>query len=92
MLTYKKTNDIVDAHISGHREFLGGKYYQNGQFLMSGRKVPRTGGVIMALGESKQEILNILKEDPFYQHEVADYEVIEFLPSMTCEGMEMYRE
>ncbi|WP_460008194.1 YciI family protein [Methanogenium cariaci] len=91
MLTYKKTNDIVDAHISGHREFLG-KYYQNGQFLMSGRKVPRTGGVIMALGESKQEILNILKEDPFYQHEVADYEVIEFLPSMTCEGMEMYRE
>jgi hypothetical protein len=29
-------------------------------------------------GETRQKIDQLIKEDPFYQEEIADYEVIEF--------------
>jgi uncharacterized protein YciI len=36
----------------GARRFLK-KYYDAGNFLISGRQIPRTGGIIIAVGESR---------------------------------------
>ena len=47
-LTYVKPLEEVDKNIQEHMLFLD-KYYSSGKFLISGRKVPRTGGVIIAL-------------------------------------------
>jgi uncharacterized protein YciI len=79
-LTYVKPLAQVDALIPRHNEFLD-RHYAAGTFLLSGRKEPRTGGAIVAVGPSRQAVLELLEEDPFNMHGVATYEVIEFSPS-----------
>jgi uncharacterized protein YciI len=82
VLTYHKSLEEVDKHLSAHVEFLKTQYAK-GVFLASGRKNPRNGGVILALAADKAEIEAIIALDPFYIHDVATYEIIEFTPSMT---------
>jgi uncharacterized protein YciI len=57
---------------------------------MSGRKVPRTGGIIIADCADRAEIEAIMESDPFFIG-VAEYEIIEFVPSMTAEALEAFR-
>jgi len=57
------------------------KYYKQNVFVASGRKVPRTGGIILALAKSKEEVDRIISEDPFYIHKLAEFTVTEFLTS-----------
>ena len=79
-IEYKVDLPEVDKYISEHIEFLD-KFYNRGNFLASGRKVPRTGGIILATANSKEELNAILAEDPFYKANLANYEVTEFIPS-----------
>jgi uncharacterized protein YciI len=76
-LTYKVPLDHIDAHMPAHVKFLK-KYYAAGNFLISGRKIPRDGGIIVAVGESRQQIEAIIREDPFHARGLADFRVIEF--------------
>lgn len=76
-LTYLQPLEMVDQHMEEHTEFLN-RQYEARRFIVSGRKVPRTGGIILAKAESIEELKEILKEDPFYQHHIADYEITEF--------------
>mgnify|MGYP000628022598 CR=1 FL=1 len=86
-LTYKTELSEVDKHIEDHIAFLE-KYYANGNFIASGRKVPRTGGVILVQAPSKAEVEKIIQEDPFNIEGLANYEITEFLPSMTSKEFE----
>ena len=70
-LIYKADLEEIDAHMRAHMVFIR-KYYAAGNFLVSGRKIPRDGGIILAVGKSKQEIEGIMKEDPFCKHGLAD--------------------
>jgi uncharacterized protein YciI len=79
-LIYKADLADIDAHMTAHVRFLK-KYYASGHFLISGRKIPRDGGIILALGENRQEIQAIVEEDPFYEHGLADFRIIEFRAS-----------
>jgi len=63
-LVYKAPLADIDAHMAAHVIFLK-KYYASGDFLISGRKIPRDGGVILAVGKSRREIEAIIKDDPF---------------------------
>lgn len=49
-LTYLKSNEDADLFMEPHIEWVA-EGYSRGWFLASGRKVPRTGGVIFAKGE-----------------------------------------
>lgn len=90
-LTYVKPLEEVDAHLAEHVAYLQ-RQYRNGVFLASGRKVPRTGGIILARAADRQTLQRILAEDPFYHQRIADYEVVEFVPSMTASELTMLRE
>ena len=79
-IEYKVDLSEVDKLVSEHIEFLD-KFYNKGNFLVSGRKVPRTGGVILATASNKEELNSILAEDPFCKANLAHYEVTEFVPS-----------
>lgn len=79
-LTYKADLAQIDAQMPAHMRFLK-KYYASGHFLVSGRKIPRDGGVIVAVGDSREEIESIAREDPFCSRGLADYRVIEFRAS-----------
>jgi len=72
----------LDQHMTDHVKFLN-KYYKQGVFLTSGRKVPRTGGIILAIAKSKEEMETIIREDPFHIHQLAQFTVTEFLTSQT---------
>jgi uncharacterized protein YciI len=80
-LNYVKPLAEIEEFLQAHREFLE-RYYASGHFLLSGRKEPRTGGVILATAESKEEIESIVLQDPFKREQAAEYEIVEFLPSM----------
>jgi uncharacterized protein YciI len=79
-LIYKADLTEIDAHMAAHVVFLK-KYYASGNFLVSGRKIPRDGGIIVAVGKSRQQIEAIVAEDPFYKHRLADFRIIEFRAS-----------
>ena len=82
-LTYKTELSEVDKHIDAHITYLE-KYYAFGKFIASGRKVPRTGGIILINVSTKAEVDIIIKEDPFNIANVANYEVTEFIPTMAA--------
>lgn len=63
------------------------KHYQAGDFLVSGRRVPRTGGVILAKGDEPESVAAIVEEDPFVREGAATYEIVQFNPSQTAPGL-----
>jgi uncharacterized protein YciI len=79
-LNYIVPLEKLDAHMTEHVKYLH-KYYKQNVFVASGRKVPRTGGIILALAKSKEEVDRIISEDPFYIHKLAEFTVTEFLTS-----------
>ncbi|MBB6331473.1 uncharacterized protein YciI [Chryseobacterium sediminis] len=90
-LTYKSSIENVERLIPQHNIFLD-KHYESGRFIASGRKEPRTGGIIIANAKSKNEIEQIISEDPFYIHQVADYDITEFIPSKYNENFKLFIE
>src|ERR1700687_5274831 len=90
-LTYKARLTEIDAHMAAHVVFLK-KYYASGNFLVSGRKVPRDGGIIVAVGKSRQQIEAIVNEDPFHKHGLADFRIIEFRASQRADDIQKRME
>ena len=85
-LTYKTELERVDQFLNEHIDYLN-EQYELGHFLASGRKIPRTGGIILSNIESKSELEEILEKDPFKKNDLAIYELTEFVPSKTCEEL-----
>jgi uncharacterized protein YciI len=79
-LTYAKPIIEVEKYLSNHIAFLD-KYYNAKKFICSGRKNPRTGGIIFCNAQNINEVNAILSEDPFYKEKIASYEIIEFIPT-----------
>ena len=82
-LTYIKPLDEVEKFLEKHIDFLN-QYYTKGHFIASGRKNPRTGGIILMRAKNKDAVQEIIAHDPFYQNEIAQYEIIEFEASKYC--------
>ena len=86
-LTYKADLTEIDKHMTAHVRFLK-KYYASGNFLVSGRKIPRDGGIILAVGKSRQHIEAVIEEDPFYTRGLADFRIIEFRASQRADDIQ----
>jgi uncharacterized protein YciI len=89
-LTYLKPVEDIDALMPGHVEWLK-KGYADGLFIASGRRVPRTGGVILARSGDEQALRATLACDPFVIHGAARCDIVEFAPSMTAPGAEVLK-
>ena len=86
-LIYKAELPRIDAHMKAHVAFLK-KYYASGHFLVSGRKIPRDGGIILAVGKDRSEIEAIVREDPFVARGLADFRVVEFRASQQADDIQ----
>ena len=86
-LVYKADLAKIDAQMAAHVRFLK-KYYASGNFLVSGRKIPREGGIILAVGKNREQIQEILEEDPFFEHGLADFRIIEFRASQRADDIQ----
>ncbi|MGV1755520.1 MULTISPECIES: YciI family protein [Rhizobium] len=85
-LTYLKGNDEADKQMEPHMAWVK-EGYAKGWFLASGRKVPRTGGVIFARGE-RAELEAYVAADPFTIHGIASYDVQEIALTTVVDGLE----
>ena len=90
LLTYVRPLAAVDALMREHVAWLD-EQYAAGRFLVSGRRIPRTGGVIVARGDDRAEIEALAATDPFVAAGVATCEVIRFRASQTAPGLEGLR-
>ena len=84
ILTYKKPLEDVDRHLQAHRDYLA-EHYAAGDFIASGPQTPRVGGVIMITADNRAAVDTIISQDPFNINGIADYQIVEFTPTMFCE-------
>src|SRR5687768_9903093 len=62
LLSYVRPVEEVDALMRQHMAWVS-EQYDAGRFVVSGRQVPRTGGVIVARGDDRDEIERIAASD-----------------------------
>ena len=79
-ITYISEMSQIDKYLDAHIEYLD-RNYERGVFIASGRKVPRSGGIILAKARNRSELEEILNDDPFKIHNLADYELTVFVPT-----------
>lgn len=79
LVEFEDIEPALDAHIAFLEE-----NYAAGHFIVSGAKVPRTGGVIIATAGSLNELEQILEADPFKSQGLARYTITEFKAAMTA--------
>ncbi|HTO29128.1 MAG TPA: YciI family protein [Devosia sp.] len=88
-LTYVAPLEEVDRHVPAHMDWIKAGY-ASGTFLASGRKVPRTGGFVLAKGE-RAEIEALVATDPFMLAGVTRYDIAEVAVAFTAPGLEQLK-
>jgi uncharacterized protein YciI len=86
-LLYKVPLAEIDAAMTAHVRFLK-KHYASGTFLVSGRKIPRDGGIILAVGDSPEAIGAVMREDPFCARGLADVRIVQFRASQRADDIQ----
>ncbi len=74
---FQKPLDEVNRSLAPHSEWVK-RHYESGRFLVSGRREPPIGGIIVAQASSEQELREVLTTDPLQQMGLAEYEVFAF--------------
>ncbi|MFJ6615188.1 YciI family protein [Streptomyces sp. NPDC091289] len=90
-LTYTAPVERVDALMREHIAWLD-EQYAAGVFIASGRKNPRDGGVILAVGDDRGAIEKVAAADPFAAHGVCAYRITEFIATKTSPELAPYRQ
>ena len=85
-LRYLVSLERIDAAMKKHVVFLD-KHFEQKDFLVSGRQVPRTGGIIIARGKSREAVERIMRQDPFVKAKLATVDIVEFVASRSGRGV-----
>ena len=72
-LTFKKTMPEIYAKLDEHNIFLDNFFAKN-KFLASGLLEDKSGGIILVMSDSIEEAQSIMQKDPFYIHDLVDFE------------------
>ncbi|WP_042393938.1 YciI family protein [Streptacidiphilus carbonis] len=91
VLTYTAPLERIDELLPQHRAWLD-RNYAAGVLLLSGARVPRTGGVLLARAVDREELDAVLAGDPFARAGAAEYQVVEFTPSGTAPELAFLRQ
>ena len=82
-LNYVADLSDIDAAMPRHMAFLR-RQYEEGIFLVSGRQVPRVGGVIVAADRPREDLEQRIAQDPFVAEGLAEATIVEFNASQTA--------
>jgi uncharacterized protein YciI len=88
-LNYIAPMEKVDEVIAAHMTWLK-KGYDDGYFIASGRKVPRTGGLILSRGD-RAAVEAFCATDPFVLHGVTEYDITEVAFTNVMPGAEFLK-
>lgn len=83
IVRYKKSLEEVDRFLQAHRDYLATQYAA-GNLICTGPQTPRVGGVIMIKALGREKVEAIIANDPFNVNGIADYQIIEFNPTVFC--------
>jgi len=89
LLQYIRPVAAVEHYMEQHRAFLE-KFYKSGQFILAGRRKPKSGGLIICKASSRKEVEAIIAEDPLDKFQLALYEIIEFEPTSYVNELQSY--
>jgi uncharacterized protein YciI len=87
LLTYKADLAELDKHLDAHRAWLH-EGVASGRLMVAGRLVPRTGGAMFVRAADRAEAEAWLRTDPFAIADVADYQLLEYDPTVIAPGLE----
>jgi uncharacterized protein YciI len=87
LLTYKADLAELDKHLDAHRDWLR-EGVASGRLMVAGRLVPRTGGALFVRAADKAEAQAWIDTDPFAVAGLADYQLLEFDPTVIAPGLE----
>lgn len=73
---YTASPERIEELVPAHRAFLQERF-ACGLFVVSGRRVPWTGGVIVARG-TREQVEAAVSADPFTIEGAAETEIVEF--------------
>jgi uncharacterized protein YciI len=90
-LTYTAPIERVEEHLGAHVAWLS-TLYEEGVVIASGRKDPRTGGILITAGIDRARAEQIAAADPFVAAGVCEYRITEFIATKTAPALERYRE
>jgi uncharacterized protein YciI len=76
-LRYLAPLEAIDAMLPKHVAFLD-KHFADGDFLVAGRQIPRTGGIIIARAKDRAAVERVMKQDPFLKNKLASVDIVEF--------------
>lgn len=74
---FQKPFEEVNRSFAEHSTWVQ-RNYESGRFLVSGRREPTIGGIIVARASSEQELREVLTTDPYQQRGLAEYEIFAF--------------
>ncbi len=89
ILQYIRPLAAIEHHQEEHNAYLD-RYYKSGNFILSGRKNPRTGSIILCRAENRRAVEKIISDDPFDKNNLVMYDIIEFLPTKCLQGFEEF--
>jgi len=72
LIHYKQPITEVEKHLASHRAYLG-ECYKKDYFIASGPQNPRTGGVILSQLSDKNQLQEVIHQDPFHINGVSDF-------------------
>jgi uncharacterized protein YciI len=78
-IIYKVPFEEIQKVSPAHRVYLD-EGYEKGMLLMSGPQNSKTGGIVIARANHKNEIEDFFAKDPYHTEGVAEHRFIEFTP------------
>ena len=86
-LRYLVSLEKIDAVMQKHVAFLN-KHFAAGDFLVSGRQEPRTGGIIIARAKNREAVERMMAQDPFVKGRLASVDIVEFVANKMGKDLE----
>ncbi|MGL3711136.1 YciI family protein [Leptospirillum ferriphilum] len=79
LIRYLRPLPEVDRVAPAHRAYLE-EIFKKGYLVASGPMVPRTGGILWIRAPRRDEVEQIVREDPYAREKIASFEILEFDP------------
>ena len=86
-ITFTDMEKITPELTDKHKNYLEQEYKLN-KLMFGGRKVPRTGGILISQHASERELEQVLNSDPFVKSGAVTYSITEFIPVMASKAYE----
>ena len=86
-MVFSDINKITPELTNKHKCYLE-QEYQSNDLMFGGRKVPRTGGILISQHASEEALRLVLESDPFVSSGAVTYSITEFIPVMASKEYE----